>query len=271
MRPFVRDFFFRKNSDVTNSAVLPRFRSPWINPRRRAGGSTSHQSVIPFAAAPAAPTTPIAIDMSADTANSDRSSTKSRTSKTIATVHAPVGTSLSITCNGSPNQVPFKKFLICCATGCPPAYRVLSSTFCNLSSIRAGRDEPRLISTSFPRFLSVSEFSRVSSLSIHHIAAIATLISQVPNTLAPRAGRVQGDLLRGSSANARNSQAHRDGRWRCACRSFQIALFSVTVFSALVHCGMATKLRGSGEDAPPLCSPIPSRVLAAYPSHGAAL
>jgi hypothetical protein len=43
------------------------------------------------------------------------------------------------------------------------------------------------------------------------------------------------------------------------------------VFSALVHCGMATKLRGSGEDAPPLCSPIPSRVLAAYPSHGAVL
>ena len=164
MRPFVRDFFFRKNSDVRNSAVLPRFRSPWINPRRRAGGSTSDQSVIPVAAAPAAATTPIAIDVSADIANSGRSSTKSRTSKTIATIHAPVGTSLSTTCNGSPNQVPFKKFLICCATGRPPANRALSSTFCNLSSNRAGGDESRSISTPFPRSISVSEFSRVSSV-----------------------------------------------------------------------------------------------------------
>jgi hypothetical protein len=81
----------------------------------------------------------------ADTANSGRSSTKSRTSKTIATVHAPVGTSLSTTCNGSPNQVPFKKFLI----------------FCNLSSFRAGRDESRSISTPFPRFITVRIFQGI--------------------------------------------------------------------------------------------------------------
>src|ERR1039457_2171906 len=162
MRPLLRDLFLRKRRDVTNSAVLPRFSRPCPNPRRRAGGSTSDQSVIPAAAAPAAPAIPIAIDVSAATANSDRSSAMSRRSKTIATVQAPAGTSLRTTCKGSPNQVPFKKFLISCAAGRPPAYRALSSAFCNLSSTGgcgAGLDESPIGSTFMPESSLTFEFS----------------------------------------------------------------------------------------------------------------
>src|ERR1035438_5413476 len=69
---------------------------------------------------------------------------------TVAMVQAPAGTSLRTTCNGSPNQVPFNKFLIFCAAGRPPAYRALSSAFCNLSSTGgcgAGLDESPIGST----------------------------------------------------------------------------------------------------------------------------
>jgi len=218
MRPFLRDFL-RRISDVTNSAVPPRFRSPWINPRRRAGGSTSDQSVIPAAAAPAAATTPIAIDASADIANSDRSSTKSRRSKIIATVQAPVGTSLSTTCNGSPNQVPFKKFLISCASGRPPAYRALSSAFCNLSSI-CGSDESLSISTPFPRSISRSEFSRDPPFSIHHVTAIVTLLSRMTNTLALLAGSAQAAGRAPHRRMGRNAWAHRNGMTACSTRGF---------------------------------------------------
>src|SRR5450432_89488 len=162
MRPLLRDLFLRKRRDVTNSAVLPRFSKPCPNPRRRAGGSTSDQSVIPAAAAPAAPAIPIAIDVSAATANSDRPSAMSRRSNTIATVQAPAGTSLRTTCNGSPNQVPFKKFLIFCAAGRPPAYRALSSAFCNLSSTGgcgAELDASPIGSTFMPESSLTFEFS----------------------------------------------------------------------------------------------------------------
>src|ERR1022692_857544 len=124
-----------------------------MNPRRRAGGSTSDQSVIPVTAAPAAPINPIAIDVSAARANSRRSETRSRASNAIATVQAPTGTSLSTTCKGSPSHVPFKKFLIFCADGWPPPYRALSSNFCSLSSTgcrTCAGDEPRVESTSDP-------------------------------------------------------------------------------------------------------------------------
>src|SRR5664279_492297 len=124
-----------------------------MNPRRRAGGSTSDQSVSPVTAAPAAPTKPIPIDVSHARANSERLKMRSSASNTIATVQAPTGTSLSTTCRGSPSHVPFKKFLIFCADGWPPPYRALSSNFCSLSStgcrICAG-DEPRVESTSDP-------------------------------------------------------------------------------------------------------------------------
>jgi len=63
--------FLRKRRDVTNSACY-QVQQAVPYPRRRAGGSTSDQSVIPAAAAPAAPAIPIAIDVSAATANSDR-------------------------------------------------------------------------------------------------------------------------------------------------------------------------------------------------------
>src|ERR1017187_10141011 len=162
MRPLLRDLFLRKRRDVTNSAVLPRFSRPCLNPRRRAGGSTSDQSVIPAAAAPAAPAIPIAIDVSAGTANSDRPSAMSRRSNTIATVQAPAGTSLRTTCNGSPNQVPFKKFLIFCAAAQTQQRSALSSAFCNLSSTGgcgAGLDESQIGSTSMPESSLTFEFS----------------------------------------------------------------------------------------------------------------
>ena len=66
------------------------------------------------------------------------------------------------TCNGSPNQVPFKKFLIFCAAGRPPAYRALSSAFCNLSSAGrcgAGLDESPIGSTFMPESWLTFEFS----------------------------------------------------------------------------------------------------------------
>src|ERR1035441_2747719 len=162
MRPLLRDLFLRKRRDVTNSAVLPRRSSHLPNPRRRAGGSTSDLSVIPAAAAPAAPAIPIAIAVSAATANSERSRAISRRSNTIATVQAPAGTSLRTTCKGSPNQVPFKKFLIFCAAGRPPAYRALSRAFCNLSSTGscgAGVDESPIGSTFMPESSSTFDLS----------------------------------------------------------------------------------------------------------------
>ena len=149
------------------------------------------------------PDVPIAIQMApADTANADRSITKSRHIKDHRDSPSAGGKIQDLTRNGSPNQVPFKKFLICCATGRPPAYSARSRTFCNLSSMGAGRDESRFISTSFPLSIQGLDFPEYPPFSIHHVAAIATLISRVPNTLAPRAGSVQGDLWRRSSTNA---------------------------------------------------------------------
>jgi hypothetical protein len=72
----------------------------------------------------------------------DKLRIKSSASKMIATLHAPNGTSLRTTCSGSPNQVPFKKFLIFCAVGRPLAYRALSSNFCSFSSIGLLADIP---------------------------------------------------------------------------------------------------------------------------------
>lgn len=105
---------------------------------RRAGGSTSDQSVTPVAAEHAAPANPIAIDASAAYANSRPERIKLKASNIIAAVQAPIGISVRTTCSGSPNQVPFRKFLSRCALGRPPAYKALSTSFCSLSSIGWG-------------------------------------------------------------------------------------------------------------------------------------
>ena len=57
------------------------------------------------------------MEASAAEANSLRSSIKSTRSNTIAALHAPTGRSVSTACNGSPSQVPFRKFLSFCASG----------------------------------------------------------------------------------------------------------------------------------------------------------
>ena len=59
-------------------------------PVRRAGRSTSDQSVTPVTAVPTAQTNPIAIDVSAASANSRRARIKSKTSNAMATVQAPI-------------------------------------------------------------------------------------------------------------------------------------------------------------------------------------
>src|SRR6185437_16216151 len=107
--------FLRNKNEVVNNAVAPRFNAPCSKPIFRAGGSTSDQSVKPVAAAPIAARSPMAKDVSAAKANSRLPPIESRASKHSATVHAPIGTSVSTTCKGSPNHVPLKKFLIFCA------------------------------------------------------------------------------------------------------------------------------------------------------------
>jgi hypothetical protein len=53
-RPAARFLFLRCNSEVVNRAVAPTFSTRWSKPILRAGGSTSHQSAKPVAAAPTA-------------------------------------------------------------------------------------------------------------------------------------------------------------------------------------------------------------------------
>ena len=110
------------------------------------------------------------MEASAAEANSLRSRIKSRRSNTIAAVHAPTGRSVSAACNGSPSQVPFRKFLSLCASGRPSAYRALSRIFWSFSSTEgcgAGFDTSPLSSAAIPSFAPASWFSMLLLFGAH--------------------------------------------------------------------------------------------------------
>src|SRR5450631_705163 len=125
---------------------------------------------MPVTAAPAAPASPMPMEASAAEANSLWSRIKSRRSNNIAAVHAPTGRSVSAACNGSPSQVPFRKFLSLCASGRPSAYRALSRIFWSFSSTEgcgAGFDTSPLSSAAIPSFAPASWFSMLLLFGAH--------------------------------------------------------------------------------------------------------